>query len=255
MLKNNLINKLDYRVDLAGVDCSVLVTDFHNNVLYKHNADKVFPSASLIKMIIARYALEYEKKDSTFMDQMILVDPDNIEKGAGVIRGLWNHKWKVHDLIYLMLNVSDNTATNELIKYFGLQNLSHWVQNNYSNIEIQRYMMEKSPKDNLINLDEFMKPWEEIMNSNSKVGLTVKEALRHSLNKDKLPGLLSEIPFTGITFNKTGELANVEHDIARFVKDDKFVDCAVLTEFKSESERVKCIQFIQDVGLIMANLL
>ncbi|MFC6177170.1 serine hydrolase [Companilactobacillus huachuanensis] len=255
MLKNNLINKLDYRVDSAGIDCSVLVTDNHENILYQYNADKIFPSASLIKIIIARYALEYEKRDSTFMDQMILVDPDNIERGAGVIRGLWNHKWKVHDLMYLMLNASDNTATNELIKYFGLHNLSNWTESHYTNVEIKRYMMESSPKDNLINLNEFIRPWRELFDSNSKVSYTIKEALRHSLNKDKLPGLISEIPFSGITYNKTGELSNAEHDIARFVKDDVFLDCAVLTGFKSENERVKCINFIQNVGLIVAKSL
>lgn len=245
--------ELDRLCAAANFDYAIRIQNNKSKIVYQVNENQRFLSASLIKILIARYSLEFEKKDPTFINQTLLIDPDHIVGGAGIIRGLERKKWKIRDLIYLMLNVSDNTATNTLINYFGLGTLDKWVSSHYSSLQLKRMMMTKSHEDNIINLSEFMKPWTELFEYNTELGQVILDALRHSLNKNKLAGLLSESSFTGHTYNKTGELTNEEHDVTRFKMNDQIIDCAVLTHFAVEKQRVDCVKFIQRIGLVVAN--
>ena len=50
----------------------------------------------------------------------------------------------VQDLIYLMIVVSDNTATNTLIDHFGLQHINLFIQETLQceQTQLNRYMMD-----------------------------------------------------------------------------------------------------------------
>jgi len=209
----------------------------------------------LIKVAIAKYALEYEQKNPNYIDERISIDESEIVHGAGIIRGLTDRKWSIRDLIYLMLNVSDNTATNALIDYFSLDKLLNWSLEDYNGVVIGRYMMKLSSQENIINLSEFLPIWGRLFSKDTKLSKVIVDALRHQQNKVKLEGKLSKIPFTGKTFNKTGELLNEEHDISRFEIDGKWIDCAVLTHFRSEGQRFEAIEFNQNIGLIVGDYL
>lgn len=251
MDKDVLRNQIESFTGNADFEYSIEIKT-NQNILYQYNSDKQFLSASLIKIVITDYALKFEQTNPSFIDDYLLIDESEIVGGAGIIKGLSERKWRIKDLVYLMLNASDNTATNVLISYFSLNVLKHWADCQFNHVVIGRYMMKQGISDNVINLSELMPIWEEIFDKKTRLSKIIIDALHHQQNKRKLEGILSNIPFEGKTYNKTGELANEEHDIARFKLNNEWVDCAVLTHFKSESQRIRSIEFIQNIGFVVA---
>ncbi|MQS75152.1 serine hydrolase [Companilactobacillus halodurans] len=251
---NYLVKEINDLKRPREIDYAIKIQNSNSKIIFEYNSDLTFNAASLIKIVIVDYLLNNKINKSSFFNKVLPITSQDIVGGAGVLRGLSIDKLKVRDLIYLMLSISDNTATNVLLKQLQLQNLSEWSKNKFKNIRIERFMMNNSVENNIINLKEFMNVWTEILNSNDELGSIVRDALSHSLTRSKLPALISKSGFIGEIYTKTGELTHEEHDVSRFEYDDEFIDCAVLTHFNYESQRIDCIRFIQEIGLIISEI-
>jgi beta-lactamase class A len=107
----------------ADIDWSICVRDVAGREVAGRNADRSMKTASVGKLLllveVARQCAEGDLTGTTLLRK----DP---ELGVGD-SGIWQHlhveELAVHDLCVLIASVSDNLATNVLLKHVGLQRI------------------------------------------------------------------------------------------------------------------------------------
>lgn len=106
----------------------VYANDLKNNVV-DYQADEIFETASCMKLfvLIELFRQVYLKEKS--LDDMITYQKENYADGSGIIRFLTpGLKMPVRDFAFLMMDVSDNIATNILIDYLGMDKINHTLE-------------------------------------------------------------------------------------------------------------------------------
>ncbi len=101
-------------------DVGIFAIDLANGDTVSYNADKMFPTASVIKIyVLAKLYKEVEQGKLAMTDQVTLHDSDKV-RGSGIL--LFMHdglKMTLSDLSWLMINMSDNVAANLLTDEVG----------------------------------------------------------------------------------------------------------------------------------------
>lgn len=101
-------------------------------------------SASMIKVFIMSYAMEKANKGELSLDSTLILKSADKVGGAGIICG-WSSgtSIKISTLIELMITESDNTATNMMIDYLGMDNINQYIiSNGYNDSVVRRKMMD-----------------------------------------------------------------------------------------------------------------
>jgi beta-lactamase class A len=103
-----------------GGSVGVAVRDIRRAQALDLNADRRFPSASVIKVcILVELMARVEEGELSLADRVLLADADKVP-GSGVLSMLHEGlELTVEDLAHLMITVSDNTASNMLIDRLG----------------------------------------------------------------------------------------------------------------------------------------
>jgi beta-lactamase class A len=86
------------------------------------NGAEPFPMASTFKVPVAVELLTREQAGTVRLDSMITVRPSDLHPGSGTLTGLFNDpgvSLSVHNLLELMLLISDNSATDMVLKVAG----------------------------------------------------------------------------------------------------------------------------------------
>jgi beta-lactamase class A len=95
------------------------------------NADQLFPMASTYKVAVAGAILSKVDKGQLSLDQLVPVDPNMMVESEGLAE-TFRHPGvsvSVENLLELMLTVSDNTATDTLMKLAGGPGaVTQWVR-------------------------------------------------------------------------------------------------------------------------------
>ena len=173
------------------------VHTYNNDFEYK-SASFPVPSASVIKVFIMEYAYDCILNGSVTADTMI---------GSSTL----------YDLMYLMITQSDNDCTNQLIDYFGMENLnSYFAQMGYNDTSLQRRMLDfeaqKNGKENFTSIDDVMKFLDKLyQNKDISPYCDMMTIMLGQQRKNKIP---EGLPVGTKVANKTGELSDVENDIA-----------------------------------------
>lgn len=108
---------------------SIVLKDLGTNKTWKHNPDDLFPSASLIKVPIMVAAFQKIHDGQLSLNDRLALRRRHRVGGSGSLK--WRPdgtKVTVKDLLYLMINESDNTATALIIETLGL----NYVQQQFS---------------------------------------------------------------------------------------------------------------------------
>ncbi|WP_422268705.1 serine hydrolase [Mycobacterium sp.] len=99
------------------------IRDVAGRVLAGRNADRSMKTASIGKLLllveVARQCAEGDLSGTTLLGQ----DPELRVADSGIWQQLHVEELAVHDLCVLIASVSDNLATNALLKHVGLQRL------------------------------------------------------------------------------------------------------------------------------------
>ncbi|MFZ5966052.1 MAG: serine hydrolase [Bacillota bacterium] len=117
------------RIEGLGGEASILVKDADTGERITINEGKSFHAASIIKLPILWEALkQVEEGKRTLQDIVILQNSDKVG-GCGVLPILHEGlALTLEDLLFLMTDISDNTATNMLIDVLGLENINRRIQ-------------------------------------------------------------------------------------------------------------------------------
>ncbi len=111
-----LRHKLDSIADAHHGVVGYSVIDVDNNVRISRRGDEKFPTASLIKVPILVTVYDLVAKGQLSLDDPITVLKIDQVPGSGIIQYLHNGTiLTVRDAAWLMITISDNTATNLLL--------------------------------------------------------------------------------------------------------------------------------------------
>lgn len=185
-------------------------------IRYSKNIDELFKSASVIKLPIFLYGMHYAKD----LNEEMEISPEDIVDGSGVLQTIVTQPrtFSVRDLLVLMMVVSDNTATNLLIKRYGMNRLNSYIQH----LGMTKTILGREMRD-LVAISEGR--------DNFTCGRDMVACLRHMVSspvfrdmlqilekqqfQNKVPAGVNSDQF--VFFNKTGELDEVDHDVGLFM--------------------------------------
>ncbi|WP_080872235.1 serine hydrolase [Oceanobacillus timonensis] len=220
-----------------------------------HHKEEV-RAASIIKLFILAAAYYEEEKGNLDLSRQVCISSSDMAGGAGVIPYLSDKQtYTYQQLLELMIIVSDNTATNVLIDYIGLDNIHVFIQTiGCKQTTLERKLMdEEAIKHGLENkttcydvmhlLDFFTEPNDILSSYAQEKMLTI---LGNQQLNNKLTAYTS-YDHTIRAFHKTGELNRAEHDAAIFQTADKLLKAVVLTEGWTNNGHGQ--QFHQKTGL------
>ena len=101
-------------------DVGIYAINLRNGETVTYNADKMFPTASVIKIyVLAKLYKDINEGKLSMNDEVVLHDSDKVP-GSGIL--LFMHdglKLTLGDLSWLMINMSDNVAANFLTDEVG----------------------------------------------------------------------------------------------------------------------------------------
>ncbi|WP_152531216.1 serine hydrolase [Mycobacterium sp. UM_CSW] len=107
----------------ANIDWSVCIRDTAGHELASRNADRPMKTASVGKLLllveVARQCARGELSGATLLDR----DPELLVADSGIWQHLLIERLPTRDLCVLIASVSDNLATNILLKRVGLRKL------------------------------------------------------------------------------------------------------------------------------------
>ncbi|MEL3972231.1 serine hydrolase [Rossellomorea oryzaecorticis] len=187
----------------------------------KHNSEVPLSAASLIKLPILLEGFYQIQDGNLHPDEIIPVPQPEKVGGAGVLDLLSQHSnVTIHDLLTLMIIVSDNTATNLLIDRIGMIAVNEMCKRlGLKETQLNRKLMDldalqsgvdnqMSARDALTCLKAIDK--DEMFHANSRESML--KMLHNQQFNQKLPAKINRDHI--YVANKTGELPGVEHDCA-----------------------------------------
>ncbi|MDQ6932465.1 MAG: class A beta-lactamase-related serine hydrolase [Candidatus Eremiobacteraeota bacterium] len=107
---------------------AVYATDVRSGRTASIDAHTAVPTASVIKLVILFEALKQVQEGGVKLTDALTLRADNQVEGSGVL-GLFDTPLQLtlKDALTMMIVVSDNTATNLVIDYLGLENIDRRI--------------------------------------------------------------------------------------------------------------------------------
>ena len=113
-------------MDIADIGVSVIAPDGQG---WEHRGERQYPSASTAKIPIMVEIYRMVDRGQVCLDDQYELEPADKSPGTGVLRQLHaGLTLTVADLLYLMISISDNTATNILIEMAGMARINETMR-------------------------------------------------------------------------------------------------------------------------------
>ena len=216
-----LVNELKEIIEKCDADISILVKDLsHNEILFNYNEEKVYPSASIIKIPIMIEALsKADNLEIPLLSKIKIKDSDKVDFSIVTEQNLTQCTFL--ELITWMIISSDNTATNVLIDELGIDKINDRIKNlGIKNTSLQRKMMDfeavKEGKNNFTSLKDMLVVMEGLYRGeviNKEVSKKAIDIMKNQRDNTMLKRYIQE---NIVLANKTGELHNLNNDVGIF---------------------------------------
>lgn len=206
---------IDETDGVVGVTIKDLVTGYTFSV----NGDMVFTQASAIKLEILYELFKQQKEGKFSLDDPLTMKKSDVVSGSGTLRRLTPGKvtMAVRDFMTMMIIVSDNTATNMMIDFVGMENVNRTARElGLPNTKLQRKMMNtqawKEDRENLSTPNEATKLLEMIFKNESLDKASNDEMLR-IMSIPKNSRIRTLLPRGTRVAHKTGTVGGVVCDV------------------------------------------
>jgi beta-lactamase class A len=219
-----IIDKLPGRI-------GVYYKDLTTGNLFKYNENEGFMAASVIKLPILIAVLNEIKVGKLRKDDVVRLSSSDKVPSCGALAYMHSGlDVTIKDLYNLMIILSDNTATNMLIRTLGIQKI---------NSIIEELGMKTTKLNRQLFDSEEQKRGKENYFSPSEIGLLLEKVYKRSLISEdiskevedilKLQQINSKIPHL-IPGNieiahKTGEDEGITHDVGIVFSENPFILC------------------------------
>jgi beta-lactamase class A len=195
------------------------------------NENLRMPAASTIKIPIMIEAFRQMETGELNPAERVKLTPDQKVAGSGVLSSFSEDvALPFVDVIKLMIMVSDNTASNAILRRVGFEKVNQLCEQiGCTDTRVERYFMDMEAKrqgrDNTTSAKDMLTFLEYMhdVSHHQKEMLSIlgNQQFNHKLAAYQ-PGEQLKI------FHKTGELPGVEHDVGLFKYEDQVVFAAVL---------------------------
>lgn len=229
-----LENKIKEETDKFGQETGLIIKDLSTGWTIAVNKDKLFPSASMVKIPIMATIFSLCAEKGLDLEQRLVLANKCKVLGSGIIKDYAaGTEFNIDYLIEVMITESDNTAANMLIDHFGLEPLNNYFKKlGLSNTNIVRKMMDfKSRKEgieNFTSVSDVAYLLEEIYNNkliNKDFSQKCLEILKKQKAKDRIP---AKLPSSTVVAHKTGLERGVCHDAGIvFTSNGDFLICVL----------------------------
>jgi beta-lactamase class A len=232
MLENYIYENVRKLKGSVGIYYKSLST----GVTLSHNENKGFISASMIKLPILIEAFhQIERKMISKDDSITLCENDKMPS-CGALSYMHNGlKVTIEDLCNLMIILSDNTATNILIKHLGIDNINGYMHDlGLKNTILGRLLFDEEADRrgarNIVSANDVGELFERLWQGKLVSPAASKQMLDilklQQLNH-KLPARLGE---ELIIAHKTGEDTGITHDAGIVYSSKPFILCVLSEE-------------------------
>jgi beta-lactamase class A len=107
--------------------CS-LTLNMDGKTVFSYNNKLTLPSASMGKIFILGYLSELTRGGDINLEHIVQVEDGDIVGDSGLLQYLNSRHYTYNDLATLIGSVSDNSATNTLIRILGLNNIQEYTR-------------------------------------------------------------------------------------------------------------------------------
>ena len=222
---------------------SVIIKDLKKSWLISIAPEVKIPSASIVKMPIMATCFYAAKEGKIKLDQKISLKQSDKTGGSGILKNKRSGTtFTVTQLIDLMITISDNTASNVLIKLLGFDYLNTCFKEfGLTDTNLSRLMMDMRSRDKGIENYTTAKDMANILEKIYKGKLIDKEIshecleiLKEQRSKTRIP---RRLPKDTVVAHKTGLEKGTCHDVGIvFTDNGDFIIC-VLISHKNKSAR------------------
>ncbi|MGE5552879.1 MAG: serine hydrolase [Betaproteobacteria bacterium] len=183
---------------------------------FSRAAEAVHPAASLIKLPILLAVLEAAEQGELAMDQVIPVGGEGTG-GAGVVEHFRpGTRLTLADLLFCMVAVSDNAATNHVLDLCGFARVNTWSeQMGFTHTRLRRHMMDAAARaagqENTTTAADMHRLLREILRPDRLSPAVAAKARRLLAAQQVKLGWALFLPEERLA-HKTGDLEDVFHD-------------------------------------------
>lgn len=219
-------------------DVGLYIRDVESDETLEINPNLVLPSASVIKIPMLALLLRDVQEGRVDWKGKRRIAPVNRVGGTGILCELSEEYMPtVEELATLMIVLSDNIATNEIMDIIGIERVNEFcAEMEMPHTRLMRKMLDfeaiKKGYNNYMCAGEAGRLLTQIAEEkfvNCEVSCTIMNIMEHQQCRNKLPALLPTIPNYApkevkrniqegsvLVANKTGELVGIQHDVGIF---------------------------------------
>jgi beta-lactamase class A len=248
-----LWKKLETRVEeiaarLDGV-MGVAILDLTDGRILLRNADRVFPTASSIKIaiLLELYRQDQEAragaKGKAKLDDIYSFDPKDLVEDSQIMAGLTPGVTRVtnRDLAQFMVAVSDNAATNVLIDRVGMQNVNATMRSlGLTKIMLRRKMIDiaaaRRGDENVATPEEMTRLLETIYKGKALNKELTDQFIKQLKTLKKDSYLSNELPADIELADKPGSLDAVRNDSGIIFAPNRRFAITVMTAYDRDEK-------------------
>ena len=208
----------------------------------------VFPAASMIKVAVMYEIMRQASLGQIDLEQEVTAEASDRVDGAGILKELRPElRLTVRELVTLMIVVSDNTATNMLLRLAGMEKINACSRElGLTSTVLARRMMDfeaaAAGRDNVTCAADMARLLSCIAGSrgvNPDYGAQMLDILKRQQVRDKLPFYLPE---DTVIANKTGTLPGVEHDGGiLYLPNHSYIVCVLTSGLAANQQGIELV--------------
>lgn len=251
---NKLKEKISGQVEIFGQDTAVVVKDLWTGRKIAINEDRLFPSASMVKIPIMASLIYTQAQGRIDLAKKLTLRNRDKVLGSGMLKSYPSGtEISLDELIELMISQSDNTAANMLIDYLGFDYLNvSFKEIGLTSTNIVRPMMDFKKRregiENFTSARDLVYLLERIYKGhliNDECSKKCLEILKRQKVKDRIP---ANLPPNTVVANKTGLENGVCHDAGIvWTQKGDFIICVLTKHSYKTSHPAK--QLISQIAL------
>lgn len=198
--------------------------------------DEVFPSASLIKVLVLAELLRQADSGRLLLEDVVLVEHEDLVGNSEMLAGEWlPAEISYRRLAEGMIRVSDNAATNVLISRLGMGRIDALARElGLHHTALRRKMMDFEARarggENTTSASDMVALMGEMWGGSLLSPEARSLALELLLGQRLTSGLPIMLPAGACYAHKTGELEGVENDAGLILLPDQTFALAVLVQ-------------------------
>ncbi len=231
----------------------IIIEDLNTGWQFSLNKDKLFPSASIVKIPIMAACFQAASEGRLDLKQEMVLRVANKTPGSGILKNVSSGTTiPVDKLIEIMITQSDNTAANMLIERLGFSYLNGYFKKaGLKHTNLARKMMDFQDRKNGVenytsasDISYLLQKMYRLRFINRQVSEKCLAMLLRQKVNDRIP---KKLPGDCPVAHKTGLEKNICHDAGIvFTRQGDFLIC-VLTKSFSGTRQVK--EFISNLAL------